>query len=591
MNRILTDAELKGLLEEPIETSHDPKDIFIDEVNPYKYIELDSNAVTFDRINLVLHKNLKMSLIYGSPGTGKSMFLSRLHNNLSVQSKYSILIASPILDDFHLFRTISFEIFKDSSLQDIPSNFNSLIIALEENEDYLLRTRPILLLDEAQLYSDSTLEKIRILADTQKIRVIFAVHQLKEKNIFTQEHFKSRIWERIELRNATLNELRVYIQKKLMSGSMLELANQFSKRIVKIIFKITKGNYRVTNNLLYAYLNNYPQLYKPQFNSKPLKIRKREIEITAIQIKFIKVSDNIIDIQHLPTAELEWQNIQKKEYLKMFVIFIIPIFIYLIFKIISYKDSEIIINRQLSIQDIQTGNKIEENLSFQMPIANEIIEEEIEDNELFVNEINTSIKEIVEKVVKTKDINQTVVQEEVINKIQKNIVKKEVQDEILKQVQNNTVLKETKEEVVNKVQKEIQEINKIIKKAPKKPKNIFLENIKINPILFKNPIQVYPDLTFLDNFQEYIPSNIEDHYILSLKSEFKINQTIPILLKILNYYQRVKNYEQVYNYSIILNITDLNSTKPYLNLIEILELKGEIQYIEKIKEGCKNCEF
>jgi len=591
MNRILTDAELKGLLEEPIETSHDPKDIFIDEVNPYKYIELDSNAVTFDRINLVLHKNLKMSLIYGSPGTGKSMFLSRLHNNLSVQSKYSILIVSPILDDFHLFRTISFEIFKDSSLQDIPSNFNSLIIALEENEDYLLRTRPILLLDEAQLYSDSTLEKIRILADTQKIRVIFAVHQLKEKNIFTQEHFKSRIWERIELRNATLNELRVYIQKKLMSGSMLELANQFSKRIVKIIFKITKGNYRVTNNLLYAYLNNYPQLYKPQFNSKPLKIRKREIEITAIQIKFIKVSDNIIDIQHLPTAELEWQNIQKKEYLKMFVIFIIPIFIYLIFKIISYKDSEIIINRQLSIQDIQTGNKIEENLSFQMPIANEIIEEEIEDNELFVNEINTSIKEIVEKVVKTKDINQTVVQEEVINKIQKNIVKKEVQDEILKQVQNNTVLKETKEEVVNKVQKEIQEINKIIKKAPKKPKNIFLENIKINPILFKNPIQVYPDLTFLDNFQEYIPSNIEDHYILSLKSEFKINQTIPILLKILNYYQRVKNYEQVYNYSIILNITDLNSTKPYLNLIEILELKGEIQYIEKIKEGCKNCEF
>jgi len=561
MNRILTDAELKGLLEDSTTTpsSYEPKDIFIDEVNPYKYIELDSNTVTFDRINLVLHKNLKMSLIYGSPGTGKSMFLSRLHNNLSVQSQYSILIASPILDDRQLFGTIGFEIFKDSSLKELPNDFNNLIIALEENEEYLLRTRPILLLDESQLYNNSTLEKIRILADTQKVRVIFAVHQLKDKDIFTQEHFKSRIWERIELRNASVNELKVYIQKKLMGGSMLELANQFSKKIVKIIFKITKGNYRVTNNLIYAYLNNYPQLYKPQFNSKPLKVRKREIEITAIQIQFIRIKSDL-DVQHLPTAEQEWQNLQKKLYLKLFVVFIIPISVYLIVKIMSYQNIDII-SRNPPIKKIES-QAIEENISFQMPKYNEIIEVSDEE-ELNINEINaSSVTAVIEDNISENNVSEDIavdIPEENITIIKQSIIK----------VENNPI-QEVKVEILE---------------------NIPLKDISINPIFFKDAIQIYPDLSFLDNFQDYIPRKIEDSYILSLKSEFKENANIPLLLNIINYYKRIKDYENVYNFSLQLNNADLNSTTPYLNLIEILQIKNEIQDIEKIKEGCKNCEF
>ncbi len=213
MSKILTDQELQELLDESIDKSSDPKDAFIDTINPYKYIELNSNALAFDRIHRALNRNIKMTLVFGSPGTGKSMFLSRLNNDLLVSGKTSILISTPILDDEELFQTISFEIYKNSSDGIIPRGFNALSEAFVKRKEFLLEMKPILLLDEAQLYSNATLEKIRILSDTEILRVIFAVHKLREENIFTKEHFKSRIWERIELTNASVNELKAYIQK------------------------------------------------------------------------------------------------------------------------------------------------------------------------------------------------------------------------------------------------------------------------------------------------------------------------------------------------------------------------------------------
>ena len=218
-SNILTDKEIKELLEEEpslqSETTLNPKDAFIDSVNPYKYIELDSNSLAFDRVHKALNRHLKMTLIYGSPGTGKSMFLGRLHNDLLAQRKNSILISNPILDEKQLFQTIAFEIFRESDIDIIPKSFDELIEKITEEREFIERFRPILLLDEAQLYSNQTLEKIRLIADSQVIRVVFTVHKLKEENIFAKEHFKSRIWEKIELNNASLNELKVYIQKNL----------------------------------------------------------------------------------------------------------------------------------------------------------------------------------------------------------------------------------------------------------------------------------------------------------------------------------------------------------------------------------------
>jgi SpoVK/Ycf46/Vps4 family AAA+-type ATPase len=155
-NNSLTEKEIKELLGDEDELDNyqinDIKEVFIDVVNPDKYIELDSNFLAFERVTRTLNRNLKMILIYGSPGTGKSMFLSRLHNELLANSKYSILIASPILDEVQFIKIISFEIFRQSTLLQTPQDFNSLINSFKSESEYLDRIRPILLLDEAQFF-------------------------------------------------------------------------------------------------------------------------------------------------------------------------------------------------------------------------------------------------------------------------------------------------------------------------------------------------------------------------------------------------------------------------------------------------------
>ena len=615
-DRLLTDKERDGLLEDlsslkdnPIKII-DPKEAFVDTVNPYKYIELDSNALAFDRVAKVLGRNLKMTLIYGSPGTGKSMFLSRLHNMLLEQAKYSILISSPILEEHQLFQTISFEIFKESSLNMIPDSFNNLIEVIKSEDEYISRIRPILLLDEAQLYSNNTLEKIRILADTQKIRVIFVVHQLKEENIFTQEHFKSRIWEKIELRNASINELKIYIQKKLMNVSMLQLANQFTKRVVRNIYKITKGNYRVTNNLLYSYFNNYPQLYKPQFQKDKLKVRSKEIEITAIQIRFLSPHNlGSIDVQHLPTAENEWKNWKKREYIKYLLIFLIPAILYILLNIFLHEDPvNVTSHKNLDVGEFPADDVsevkekiIENNISFEPPEYQKIIEVENLETDILENEIlDDFTKELIEEFeeefqdiqednISSNDFENLETFEEDIEKNRTELFEKQ---EIISENFEVKIEDEFEIEDIEDIE-DIPFKQIVFKKKKSVEDNTPFSKIDLNPIFFRDPIRIYPNLPFLDNFQEYSTEEptIEDDYVISLQSKFQKNRDIYTVIKIIDYYKVVKNESLVYKFSLELNKLNSNLKEPYLNIVNILISKGLFEEADKIKIGCKNCEF
>jgi len=553
---ILTDKEIMELLEEDSslksEAKSEPKDAFVDTINPYKYIELDSNALAFDRVHRALNRNLKMTLIYGAPGTGKSMFLSRLNNDLIAQRKNSILISSPILNEEQLFQTISFEIFRDSHLNTIPKGFDELIETISKEREFMERLRPIILLDEAQLYSNQTLEKIRLIADSQAVRVIFAVHKLKEENIFTKEHFKSRIWERIELTNASINELKVYIQKKLMGISMLSLANQFSKRVVRRIHQITNGNYRVTNNLLYAYFNNYPQIWKLQFGQNQLIVRIREIEITAIQIGFIKPQNSLItDIRHLPTAELIWKRWKFREGIKYTLLFLLPIFIYILFQIFETQEKEE--ERHIS------------KVTFPPPHQ--------------------------KSIQKPKDGSSSQIEKIEPPLQEQKIEKKEKKEDFQSEKNLETFSKTTKSS-----EKPIVEIPKInssrdlkVVEEKRVVENIPLDEIDINRAIFKKPLHISPIVNLVDGYSSPdIPK--ESGYISSLKSQFIQNRSVAVGMKILQFYKNIGDYENIYRYSLELNRLDRNLKKPYLEIEKILLDVGAFEDADKVRDGCQTCD-
>ena len=253
------------------------KDVFLDTVNAKDYIQLDRIATIYQSLLNSVKKPLKMILLYGKPGTGKSMFLSKLYHDLSKTQEIHYYM-TPILDESEFYKSIAQDLYgiKDSG----ELNFTQIINILKGKNS---KDVPIILLDEAQLYSDTLMEKIRLLSDTRKIKFVIALHKTKTEDLIAKEHFQTRIWESIELKNATATELKLYIQKKLMKANCFDSANMFSIGSVKLIYKLTDGNYRDTNKLL----NTLFEIYEHYQNNAPHKININKIHNKIIEMSAI----------------------------------------------------------------------------------------------------------------------------------------------------------------------------------------------------------------------------------------------------------------------------------------------------------------
>ncbi len=227
------------------------KNVFLDTVNSKDYIQLDRVSTIYQALKDSIKKPLKMILLYGKPGTGKSMFLTKLHNDLS-SSQIVHIYQTPILDESEFYKILAQDIFSTKYSGEL--NFTQFMKIVSKSD---IGSIPVVLLDEAQLYSDALMEKIRLISDTRTIKFVITLHKTEEEDLIAKEHFQTRIWESIELENASSAELKIYIQKKLMKANCFDSANMFTNKSVNQIFKLTNGNYRDTNKLLYALFDIY----------------------------------------------------------------------------------------------------------------------------------------------------------------------------------------------------------------------------------------------------------------------------------------------------------------------------------------------
>ena len=262
------------------------KDTFIDVIHIDEYIELESSKTAYDQLVHSLDKSLKMVLIFGRPGTGKSLLLSKVYHSRKYQ-KELYFFDTPVTTKAEFFK----KLFKVLTKKDMPSGTN---IDFETFVEYLRshqgQREIIILLDEAQMYPAEILEEIRILSDSGVIKFVISLHKTDDEDIIAKEHFQSRIWETIELKNASRNELKTYIHKKLLKRNQFEIANLIKDKHISSIYKYTSGNYRETNKLLYTIF----ELYEYYDTNNPSKIdhysfSKKIIEMAAIKLGHINV--------------------------------------------------------------------------------------------------------------------------------------------------------------------------------------------------------------------------------------------------------------------------------------------------------------
>ena len=257
----------------------DSRDVFLDTVNAKDYVQLDRVSNIYQSLKDSIAKPLKMVLLYGKPGTGKSMFLSKLYQTL-LSSQKVCLYKTPILDESEFFKTLAQDLYSMTYSGEL--NFTQFMKIVENqniNEDVM----PLIMLDEAQLYSSSLMEKIRLLSDTRKVKFLIALHKTEKEDLIAKEHFQTRIWESIRLENASAYELKIYIQKKLMKANCIDTASMFSQKSITLIHKLTDGNYRDTNKLIYTLFD----IYVYYINNKPNKIKGNEISPSIIEMSAI----------------------------------------------------------------------------------------------------------------------------------------------------------------------------------------------------------------------------------------------------------------------------------------------------------------
>lgn len=260
------------------------KNIFLDVVDTNAYVELESSSYNYSLIESSLQKPLKMVLLYGKPGTGKSMLLNKLYHNLK-ESREIHYFDAPILSEKEFLKSI----YEAMSGQTIPEkmrvNFDGLLKYCQKIKD---KREVVFLLDECQLYSEALMEKIRLLSDTRVVKFVITLHKTDNEDIIAKEHFKTRIWEVIEMSNANEYDLELYIQRKMLKKDFVEISNGIKKRDVKFIYKYTNGNFRETNKYLYTVFDiyDYYEQNEPQKISSN-KFSKKILEMAAISLGYI----------------------------------------------------------------------------------------------------------------------------------------------------------------------------------------------------------------------------------------------------------------------------------------------------------------
>jgi len=210
--------------------------------NPYFEVRTAYQALSSLK-NTLKEKSGKMIFLLGNPGSGKTYLLNHLLHKEELEHT-PVLFETPVSSPKSFLLRLIKHVGAEASSEEIE-------VLKEQVEGLYSGKKILIMLDEAQLLNDETLEFIRILCDSRKFWIVCAMHEEEGREILGRSHFKSRPHRLIELGQLSAKEIEMFVNTQLILSNDKHVID-FHQKHAKKIYNLSQGNFRYLKKLIYT---------------------------------------------------------------------------------------------------------------------------------------------------------------------------------------------------------------------------------------------------------------------------------------------------------------------------------------------------
>ncbi|WP_456452901.1 AAA family ATPase [Hydrogenimonas sp.] len=213
--------------------------LFEDRVDRDDYFDAASAEVTKNTLlSLIDEPERKLLFLLGEPGVGKTKMLHTLKNTLAQKGDERLVVhlEEPFFDPLAFMRRLlkAAGLEEEGSLEELKAR----AVAHYGGREHLI------MIDEAQLLNEASLEFLRILADTKAFRLLLSMHKKEGEQILARPHFKSRSHRVVEIGALESGEVGEYLRGLLKSAGLEEVGELLDEKSVRAMHRYTAGNFR-----------------------------------------------------------------------------------------------------------------------------------------------------------------------------------------------------------------------------------------------------------------------------------------------------------------------------------------------------------